>query len=123
MVDGPIPVQQRPFVMGRFTIAQLLPTQRTDRIPASSWEETLAALLALGDDPNEPVEYKRQIGGYLLWRAGPPVGEARYMASRIDDISCQFRFRLHGKRGSGVGPDGNTHERYRSWKESLLEDS
>jgi hypothetical protein len=88
------------------------------RIPAAAWVEAPDELLHLGDELGEPVEYKRRIGGWLLWRAGPPVGEARYLAV-ADDGSARHRFDLHGKRGSGLGPDGERHERFRTWKEAL----
>ena len=105
------------------TTADLPPTpQRSYRIPASAWVEAPAELLALGDDISEPVEYKRRIGRFLLWRAGPPVGEARYMAI-ADDLSAMFRFDLSGRTGSGIGADGREHNRFRSWKESLRDAS
>ena len=110
---------ERPFVQQRYHTGDLpaLP-QRDYRIPASGWIEAPATLLALGDDLREPVEYKRRIGRYLLWRAGPPVGEARYLAVR-DDLGAEYRFDLHGKIGDGVGADGRRHQRFRTWKESL----
>ena len=80
-----------------------------------------AELLALGDDLGEPVEYKRRIGRYLLWRAGPPVGDAWYLAV-ADDASARYRFRLRGKHGHGIGPDGATHQRFRTWKQALAAD-
>ncbi len=75
-------------------------------------------LLRLGDHLAEPVEYKRKIGRWLLWRAGPPIGRARYMAVS-PDVATTYVFDLHGKRGTGVGPDGAQHERFRTWKEAL----
>ena len=114
-----LPPHQRPFVTRRFTTDELPDTpQRDYRIPASGWVGAPRALLELGDDLGEPVEYKRRIHGWLLWRAGPPVGEARYLAVS-PDATAMFRFDLHGKRGEGVGPDGRSHERFRTWKESL----
>lgn len=112
-------VTDRPFVDGPFHTTDLPDTpQRDYRIPASAWVEAPAALIALGDDLDQPVEYKRRIGRYLLWRAGPPVGEARYMA--VDpETGDQWTFDLHGKQGEGLGPDGFVHERFRTWKESL----
>jgi hypothetical protein len=45
------------------------------------------------------------------------------MAIAADDLSRRFTFRLHPDgRGSGGGPDGRTHERFRTWKESLRDD-
>ena len=75
-------------------------------------------LHAIGDETGEPVEYKRRIGRFLLWRAGPPVGESVYMAV-ADDLAAAYRFDLHGRRGRGMGPDGAVHQRFRSWKEAL----
>jgi hypothetical protein len=110
---------ERPFVTRRFATADLPATpQRDYRIPASAWVQAPDDLLHLGDDLDEPVEYKRRIGRFLLWRAGPPVGEARYLAV-ADDLSASYRFDLHGKRGLGVGADGREHARFRTWKESL----
>ncbi len=123
MPDRAVPVHERPFVSARYTTADLpLTPQRTFRIPASSWDDAPGVLLALGDELGEPVEYKRRIGRYLLWRAGPPVGEAWYMAIAADDLDHVFRFRLHGKGGKGRGPDGVTYERFHAWKESLKGD-
>lgn len=114
-----LPVTERPFTNQMFHTADLPATpQRDFRIPASGWHEAPEELRTLGDDIAEPVEYKRSIHGWLLWRAGPPVGTARYLA--IDPNSGQsVRFDLDGKRGHGAGPDGSTHERFRTWKESL----
>src|SRR2546425_8383787 len=47
--------------------------QRDWTIPAERWVEAPPELLALGADIGDPVvAYKRRIGGWLLWRAGPP---------------------------------------------------
>lgn len=113
-------VEDRPFIPGAFHTADLPDTpQRDYRIAASSWIEAPPRLLSLGDDLGEPVEYKRRIGRFLLWRAGPPIGESRYLA--IDPASGEtFAFRLHGHDGEGFGADGTHHLRFRAWKESLL---
>jgi hypothetical protein len=112
----------RPFVDRSFHTTDLPPTpQRDYRIAAASWVEAPAELLALGDDLGEPVEYKRRIGRFLLWRAGPPVGEARYLAVSEDGRRL-LRFDLHGRSGFGTGANGHGHTRFRSWKESLLAD-
>ncbi|MDH3306272.1 MAG: hypothetical protein OEO77_01935 [Acidimicrobiia bacterium] len=117
----PIPVGERPFTDRRYHSHELPPTpQRTYRIPATGWIEAPPELLHLGDDLGETVEYKRLIGEFLLWRAGPPIGEAWYLAVHIADPAEQYRFRLSGKTGHGDGPDGKTHRRFRLWKESLL---
>jgi hypothetical protein len=114
------PPHERPFVTERFHTHELPSTpQRTYRIPAGGWVEAPAELLSLGDDLGEPVEYKRRIGRFLLWRAGPPVGEARYLAVSAEDTSETYRFDLHGRQGLGAGPDGQIHSRFRTWKEAL----
>lgn len=118
-----LPVHERPFIDDRFHTADLpdTPTRRY-RIPASGWIEAPMELVELGSDLEEPVEYKRRIGRYLLWRAGPPVGEAVYLAVARDDLTVRHRFDLHGRTGEGRGPDGSIHQRFRTWKESLLAD-
>lgn len=110
----------RPFTDERYHTDQLPDTPtRTFRIPATGWVEAPTELLGLGVDLDEPVEYKRRIGRFLLWRAGPPVGEAVYLA--VDpETGERHRFELHGRQGNGSGPDGSEHTRFRSWKESLL---
>jgi hypothetical protein len=56
-----------------------------------------------------------------LWRAGPARGaDARYMALRADDLDDQHTFRLFPDgTGDGQGPSGQTHARFRAWKEDL----
>lgn len=96
--------------------------QRDRNIPARAWVEAPVALLTLGDDIDQPlVAYKRRIGRWLLWRAGPAVkADARYMAIDADDLTrhCTFRLFADG-HGEGDGPDGARYERFRSWKEAL----
>ena len=74
------------------------------------------------DLQDAPVaEYKRRIGPWLLWRAGPATGgDARYWACDEGDLNRQFVFRLNPDgTGEGVGPSGARHERFRAWKENL----
>jgi len=104
---------------------ELPPTPTRDRnIVASAWVEAPPQVLALGDDlPGRPVAaYKRRIGEWLLWRAGPATGgDARYWACRSDALDTQCTFRLFPDgSGDGAGPAGRRHERFRSWKEDLL---
>lgn len=115
-----LPVHLRPFSDGRYHTEELPPTPtRTFRIPAAGWIEAPKELVHLGDDLGQPVEYKRRIGRFLLWRAGPPVGVARYLA--IDPGTGEIhRFDLEGRDGHGRGPGGGLHTRFRSWKEALL---
>jgi hypothetical protein len=67
------------------------------------------------------VAYKRRIGHWLLWRAGPASkADARYAAVDATDLARVFTFRLFADgTGEGVGPDGATHPRFRAWKEAL----
>jgi hypothetical protein len=103
----------------------LPPTPVRDRnIPATAWVEAPIELLQLGDDlPGTPVaEYKRRIGPWLLWRAGPATGgDARYLALDAADVAHQHAFRLFpDSNGDGTGPSGARHTRFRQWKEDLL---
>ena len=96
--------------------------QRDRTIPADRWIEAPPELLDLGAGIGEPpVIYKRRIGGWLLWRAGPPSrGDTRYMALAADNVARRFTFRLFADgTGTGEGPDGVIHTRFRSWKEAL----
>ena len=107
--------------------AELPATPIRDRnIPATAWVEAPESLLTLGDDlPDEPVaEYKRRIGPWLLWRAGPATGaDARYWAARHDRLGEPVTLRLHPDgTADGIGPSGTSHERFRSWKEDLRDD-
>jgi hypothetical protein len=104
--------------------ADLPPTPVRDRnIPATAWVEAPESLLTLGDDlPGRPVaEYKRRIGEWLLWRAGPAKGaDARYWAAPAGAFDRAVTLRLHGDgTAEGIGPSGARHDRFRSWKEDL----
>jgi len=98
--------------------------QRDYLIPAERWVEAPRELRELGADFGVSlVAYKRRLGRFLLWRAGPASrADACYMALAADDLDERYRFRL-GPDGSGegVGADGRTHERFRTWKEALLQ--
>jgi hypothetical protein len=115
--------EDRPLVETDHHTEDLPPTPQRDRtIPADRWVEAPPELLALGADIGEPVvAYKRRIGGWLLWRAGPAVkADARYMALAAGDPARQFTFRLFPDgTGEGTGPDGVAYTRFRSWKEAL----
>lgn len=112
---------ERPVDPTPVSTADLPDTPVRDRnIPATAWREAPPELLALGDDlPDRPVaEYKRRIGPWLLWRAGPATGgDARYLAVQADDLSVQRAFRLFP---DGNGDDGEGRTRFRAWKEHLL---
>ena len=115
---------QRPIDDTPVHTADLPPTPIRDRnIPATAWVEAPVDLLTLGDDlPGTPVaDYKRRIGPWLLWRAGPASGgDARYWAALASDTAHAFTLRLFPDgRAAGSGPSGTVHERFRAWKEDL----
>jgi hypothetical protein len=121
---GPaLPADERPLDPTPVHTADLPPTPVRDRnIPATAWVEAPDTLLHLGDDIGGPVAmYKRRIGPWLLWRAGPASrADARYLALRADDLSDQWSFRLYlDGSGDGAAPDGTRHTRFRTWKEAL----
>jgi hypothetical protein len=123
-VPGALRYDERPYDETPIHTADLPATPVRDRnIPASAWVEAPADLLALGDDlPGRPVaDYKRRIGPWLLWRAGPASGaDARYWVARADDLAVSYTFRLlPSGDGDGEGPSGTRHTRFRSWKEDL----
>ena len=77
---GPaLPYDRRPVDDRPVHTEDLPATPQRDRtIPAERWVEAPPELLALGADIGEPVvAYKRRIGGWLLWRAGPAVTASR----------------------------------------------
>ena len=84
--DGAMRYDERPADHTPVHTADLPPTPVRDRnIVATAWVEAPDDLLRLGDDlPGTPVaDYKRRIGDWLLWRAGPATGgDARYWAAR-----------------------------------------
>ena len=100
---------------------------RDRNIPATAWVEAPPSLLTLGDDlPDRPVaEYKRRIGPWLLWRAGPATkAAARYWAARADDLTDAWTFTLTADGGGhGAGPSGRVHDRFRAWKEDLRDEA
>jgi hypothetical protein len=115
---------ERPLDATPVHTADLPPTPTRDRnIPATAWVEAPDSLLTLGDDlPGRPVaEYKRRIGPWLLWRAGPAKGaDARYWAARDDRLDESFTLRLlPDGTADGVGPSGARVDRFRAWKEDL----
>lgn len=124
-MPGPaLPADQRPVDPTPVHTADLPPTPIRDRnIPADAWIEAPAELLALGDDIGRPaIAYKRRLGPWLLWRAGPASrADARYLALHQDDLARTYRFRLFPDgTGTGTGPSGAAHQRFRTWKEDLI---
>jgi hypothetical protein len=117
------PAEARPPTTHDWHTDDLPPTpQRDFLIPVERWVEAPEAVRSLGADLGIAlVAYKRRIGDWLLWRAGPARGaDARYAAADARDLSRVFTFRLFPDgSGEGAGPDGVTHRRFRAWKESL----
>src|SRR5437763_1948986 len=68
--------------------------QRDFLIPSARWSEAPPSLHELGADLGIPlVAYKRRIGRFLLWRAGPAVGaDARYAAIDASDLGRSYTF-------------------------------
>ena len=121
-----IPAEDRPLVDHMVHTDELpaLP-QRESRIIASLWVEAPNEVKTLGDDLQADPGYLRRIGRYLLWRAGPAVrARARYAAVDSTDLDRIWTFELDADgNGEGLGPDGIIHRRFRTWKESLRDDS
>jgi hypothetical protein len=119
-----LPADERPIDPTPVHTADLPPTPIRDRnIPAEAWIEAPAVLLRAGDDIGRPaITYKRRIGRWLLWRAGPATNaDARYVALASDDLDRHHVFRLYPDgTGEGGGPSRH-HTRFREWKEDLKE--
>ncbi|MEO0491867.1 MAG: hypothetical protein AAF081_00475 [Actinomycetota bacterium] len=120
-----LPSHKRPYDDTPVHTADLPPLPIRDRnIPAEAWIEAPEELLRSGDDIGNPrIAYKRRIGPWLLWRAGPArKANARYVAIREDDLTRILTFRLfEDGTGEGLGATGSPHERFRTWKEDLLQ--
>jgi hypothetical protein len=121
-MSGALPADERPLDPTPVHTDALPATPIRDRnIPAGAWIEAPDALLRAGDDIGRPaITYKRRIGGWLLWRAGPASGaDARYVAVAASDPAQLHTFRLFPDgTGDGTGPSA-THTRFRTWKEDL----
>ncbi|MDH4144299.1 MAG: hypothetical protein OEY23_03915 [Acidimicrobiia bacterium] len=121
------PRSQRPIDLTPVSLEDLPITPPVDRnIPAEAWDDAPPELLALGDAIGEPnVLYLRQIGPFVLWRAGPGTSRTAtvWMALDIGDLSRTFTFTQAADGiGRGAGPSGVDHERFRTWKEDLQRD-
>lgn len=121
--DRALPADERPFDDTPVHTQELPATPTRDRnISAEAWVEAPAALLAAGDDIGRPrIAYKRRLGPWLLWRAGPARGaHARYVAIHAEDLGRVHTFLLKPDgSGAGAGPSGTSHGRFRSWKQDL----
>lgn len=119
-----IPHDERPLDPTPVHTSDLPATpQRDRRIPVSAWVEAPESLRNLGQDLADGlvVSYLRRIGPWLLWRVGPPTGaDARYWAAPASGPDQAWTFRLFPDgTGDGVGPSGQRHSRFRTWKEDL----
>jgi hypothetical protein len=120
---APIPADDRPVDPSPVRTEDLPATPLRDRnIPADAWVEAPEDVRRAGFDIGSPTAmYKRKIGRWLLWRAGPARGgDARYVAVDEGDLErcCSFRLFPDGS-GEGTGPSGRNHQRFRTWKEDL----
>lgn len=124
MTDAALPAHLRPTDETPVHTADLPPTPTRDRnIAVAAWIEAPPEARHLGDDIGAPlVTYKRRIGPWLLWRAGPASkADARYLAVLADDLDVQHSFRIFPDgTGEGTGPSGDAHTRFRTWKQDLL---
>ena len=121
-----IPAEDRPLIDHMVHTHELPPLpQRESRIIASQWIEAPIEITALGEDLQTEPGYLRRIGSYLLWRAGPAArARARYGAVDSTDLERIWTFELDADgNGEGLGPDGIIHSRFRTWKESLRDDT
>jgi hypothetical protein len=120
-----LPAHKRPYDDTPVHTEDLPPLPIRDRnIPAEAWIEAPDELLRSGDDIGNPrIAYKRRIGSWLLWRAGPArKANARYVAIHSEDLHRILTFRLfEDGTGGGDGPTGTHHERFRNWKHDLLQ--
>ena len=122
-----LPADLRPFDDTPIHTAELPDTPIRDRnVSAEAWVEAPTALLGAAEGipspDGEPVRiaYKRRLGRWLLWRAGPAKGDARYVAVHADNLQRILEFRLFvDGSGTGTGADGTVHHRFRDWKRSL----
>jgi len=123
----PLPAEDRPPTERDWHTEELPETpQRDFLIPATRWVEAPRELRDLGADIGvDLVAFKRRIGRYLLWRAGPARrADARYMALDARDLEVRYTFRLHPDgSGEGRGPGGVVHSRFRTWKEALRDEA
>ena len=119
----PLPADDRPVDPTPVHTEDLPATPTRDRnIPSAAWVEAPDELLGLGVDIGEPVAmYKRRLGPWLLWRAGPARGPARYLALMAEDptVMSSFELKVDGRTGGG-SPDGEHRETFRTWKQALL---
>ena len=119
-----LPADDRPFDDTPIHTVDLPDTPTRDRnISVEAWIEAPPIATDAGRGIGDVrVAYKRRLGPWLLWRAGPARrADARYVALRADDLSVHHTFRLFPDgTGEGAGPSGTVHTRFRAWKEDLV---
>jgi hypothetical protein len=118
------PRSQRPLDLTPLETRDLPVNPPVDRnIPAEAWTEAPPELLTLGEEIGEPnVLYLRQLGPFLVWRAGPGTSrsESRWMALDVGELTRCYTFSQKADgTGEGLGPSGRDHDRFRTWKEDL----
>ena len=122
--DRPLPADERPFDDTPIHTEDLPPTPTRDRnISVEAWLEAPDVVKTAGlDIGGVRVAYKRRLGPWLLWRAGPARrADARYVAVHRNDLDRSHTFRLYPDgSGEGTGPSGAVHSRFRAWKQDLL---
>jgi hypothetical protein len=121
------PRSQRPLDLTPLETHELPLTPPADRnIPAEAWSDAPPELLALGEQIGEShVLYLRQLGPFLIWRAGPGTTRSNscWMALDVGDLTRRFTFsQAADGSGRGLGPSGREHDRFRTWKEDLRGD-
>lgn len=124
-----LPADLRPFDSKPIHTDQLPEKPIRDyNVPAEAWVEAPKALLSSAEGipslDGKPVRiaYKRRLGRWLLWRAGPAKGDARYIAVDAENLDRVLDFRLYPNgSGAGHGPDGAAYTRFREWKRSLIQ--
>lgn len=118
-----LPAGERPWDESPLHTADLPDTPRRDaNIPADAWIEAPGYLIDSGADiGGVRAAYKRRIGRWLLWRAGPArAADARYVAIDAEDLSVSLRFRQFADNtGTGIGPSGATFVKFGPWKRDL----
>lgn len=128
--DRALPHDERPVDPTPVHTADLPATPVRDRrIPATAWTEAPAELLALAGhaarlagaaDGEAITSFLRRIGPWLLWRSGPAKGPAICWAGHAEDLSRTYQLVINADgSATGLGPSGEHHLRFRTWKEDL----
>ena len=120
-----LPYDQRPDDDTPLHTDDLPPTPVRDRnIPATAWIEAPAAVRGLGDDLPGTAGRVLQAADRTVAAVAGGAGNRRRRRgtgqANAADLDDAFTFRLFPDgNGEGVGPSGQTHVRFRTWKEDL----